>query len=69
MTPLMEDLAQQFPALPEAAKNLPGPVFQQWLKLRRQGADQFFPAWRDCKDKKRRVEALDLGARLKAAFN
>ena len=69
MNPLMEDLASQFPSLPEAAKKLPGPVFEQWLKLRRHGADHFFPGWRTCKEKKPRLRALDLGARLKARLN
>jgi hypothetical protein len=58
------------PALPDAARAFPKQVFQEWLKLRRQGADTFFPGWRklDKKDK-RRVKVLDLGAVLKARFN
>ena len=69
MNPLMEDLAKQFPALPEAAKKLPGPVFQQWLKIRRHGADQFFPSWRTSECKKGKIMALDMGARFKAQMN
>jgi len=62
--------AKENPALPNAAKLFPKPVFQAWLKLRRQGADQFFPKWREMDRKdKRRIQVLDLGAVLKARFN
>jgi hypothetical protein len=69
MNPLMKNPAGKFKALPEAAKKLPGPVFQQWLKLRRQGADLFFPPWRTTKNKEGKIRALDVGARLMAQMN
>ena len=69
-SPLMNpSLSQKNPALPGAAKLFPKHVFQAWLKLRRQGADQFFPGWRDVKHKQQRIYVLDLGAVLKARFN
>jgi hypothetical protein len=61
--------AQKNPALADAAKHFPKLVFREWLKLRRQGADQFFPKWRDMTCKRRRIQILDLGAVLKARFN
>jgi len=63
--------AQKNPALPDAARAFPKRVFQEWLRLRRQGADQFFPEWRRLTDeqKRERVYCLDLGAVLKARFN
>lgn len=65
----MENLADEFKSLPEAAKLFPKLVFREWLKMRRQGADQFFPSWRHTDNKRAKVYALDLGARLKAGFN
>jgi hypothetical protein len=61
--------AQKNPALADAAKAYPKRVFQAWLRLRRQGADQFFPGWRTIESRPRRVQVLDLGAVLKARFN
>jgi len=55
--------------LPAAAQTFPKPVFQEWLKLRRQAADLLFPGWRGYKYKMRRVAALDLGARIVARCN
>ena len=64
------NMAQKNPALPDAAKAFPKQVFVEWLKLRRQGADQFFPGWRGMEKRdKRRILVLDLGAVLKARFN
>lgn len=60
---------QKNPALADAAKHYPKRVFQEWLKLRRQGADTFCEGWRKVEDRQRRVELLNLGAALKAAFN
>ena len=61
--------SQKNPALPDAARAFPGQVFQEWLRLRRQGADQFFPGWRGVECKQRKITLLDLGAVLKARFN
>jgi hypothetical protein len=44
-------------------------VFQEWLKLRRQGADTFYKGWRKVEDRQHRVKLLDHGAALKASFN
>ena len=69
MNPL-DKWAQKNPALPNAAKAFPKQVFREWLKLRQQGADLFFPGWRGMEKRdKRRVGILDLGAVLKARFN
>jgi hypothetical protein len=68
-SPLMDDPAQKNKSLPDAAKAFPKLVFQDWLKLRRAGADQFFPAWRKLPRCERRVQVLDLGAVLKARMN
>lgn len=66
----MNPSAQKNSALPNAAKAFPKRVFVEWLKLRRQGADTFFPGWRQMEKRdKRRVQVLDLGAVLKARFN
>ena len=62
--------AKKSPALAGAAKLFPKRVFLQWLKLRRQGADYFFPTWRQMEKRDpRRVQVLDLGAALKARLN
>lgn len=63
------NISQKNKALPDAVKLFPKLVFWEWLKLRRQGADELFPGWRDVKDKQRRIRTLDLGAVLKARFN
>ena len=69
MNPL-DKWAKKNPALSHAARAFPKPVFQEWLKLRRQGADLFFPGWREMEKRdKRRIAILDLGAVLKARFN
>ena len=61
--------AQKNPALPAAAKAFPKQVFQEWLKLRRQGADLLFPEWRHFECKTRRIIALDIAAMALAQRN
>ena len=65
----MESWSKKNKALPAAAQAFPGLVFREWLRMRRQGADKFFPAWRKMKDKQHRIRTLDLGAVLLSRFN
>ena len=66
----MDDLAKKHKTLPDAARTFPKLVFLDWVKLRRQGADQFFPAWRKLgREDERRVRVLDLSAILMAMMN
>ena len=61
--------AQKNPALADAAKLFPKRVFQEWLRLRRQGADRFAPGWRKLERGQRRVALLNTAARLLASLN
>jgi hypothetical protein len=65
----MENLASKYVTVPQAAKAFPKGVFREFLRFRRQGADEFFPDWRQASTKHAKIIALDFGVRFKALCN
>lgn len=65
----MESISKKHGDLPAAIQAFPKIVFQKWLRLRRQGADQIYSEWREIPSRGLKIRLLDMSARYLAAMN
>lgn len=56
-------------SISEAYQVFVGPVFTEWLRLRRKALTQFDPHWKAAPKNAKRVRALDKAATIWAKFN